>query len=653
VARQINSLLVANRGEIAVRIFRTARAMGLRCVAVFSDADRAAPHVAAADAAVRIGPAAAAESYLSIPALIEAAQAAGADAIHPGYGFLAENADFAEACAAAGLTFIGPPVEAIRLMGDKRLAKIRMEEAGVPCIPGYAGADQSDDVLLAKAGDVGFPLMVKAAAGGGGRGIRRVEAAADLPAALVSARSEALAGFASDDLILEHAIERPRHIEIQIFADQAGHTVHLGERDCSVQRRHQKVIEEAPSPAVDEDLRARMGEAAVTAARSIGYVGAGTVEFLLDGDGDFYFMEMNTRLQVEHPVTEMITGLDLVDWQLRVAQGEDLPLTQSEIQFSGHAIEVRLYAEDPAAGFLPQTGRVLDWRPPSGVGLRTDHAVAIGLDITPHYDAMIAKVTAHGSSRDDARRRLLRGLEQSGLLGLTTNKRFLQNCLRHPVFAEGRATTAFIADLGDELHDAPGRDLARCLAAALLATRDSPDEGVWFSTGVMTWPLTIEYDAAPPIPVSVTLRGQRNFSVTLPGAEPLDIIVRQRAPRHVDFTVDGIDRRARCLVARSVVYLEIDGDAMAAAEVTPLRDGGRGAAADGRLLSPMPGRVIRIAAEVGQTVRAGEILVVVEAMKMEHEIAAAVAGTVAEIQVAVDDQVTSRQVLARIEPDAE
>jgi len=648
----INSVLVANRGEIAVRVFRTARAMGLRTVAVFSDADRDAPHVAAADAGVRIGPALAAESYLSIPAVIEAARAAGADAIHPGYGFLAENADFAQAVADAGLTFIGPPVEAIRLMGNKRLAKISMTEAGVPCVPGYSGAAQDDDTLIAEADKIGYPLMVKAAAGGGGRGMRRVEAADGLQAALTSARSEALSGFGSDELILERAVDRPRHVEIQVFADQAGNTVHLGERDCSVQRRHQKVIEEAPSPAVDAELRAAMGAAAVTAAQTIGYVGAGTVEFLLDADGNFYFMEMNTRLQVEHPVTEMITGLDLVDWQLRVARGVDLPLSQDQVTFNGHAIEVRLYAEDPVAGFLPQTGRVLDWQPPTGDGLRTDHAVANGMDVTPHYDPMIAKVAAHGSSREDARLRLLRGLENCTLLGLKTNKAYLQNCLGQAVFAAGEATTAFIEDLQDELLDATGQATAKCLAAALLATRHAPEGGPWTSTGVSTWPLSIDFDGADPELVFVTLRGRSSYTVTLADAGAVGIEIRGRDAQTVDFVLDGIEQRGRWHCSQDSVHLDVGGCALSATEVVPVR-GGSGAAGDGRLLAPMPGRIVRVGAEVGQIVTADEILVVLEAMKMEHEITAAVDGTVAEVTIKPDDQVNSRQLLVRVEPNAE
>ena len=377
-----DKVLIANRGAIACRIIRTLRRMGVKSVAVYSEADRHSLHVRLADEAVCIGPAMAKESYLSIPAIISAAKVTGADAIHPGYGFLSENAEFAESCAAAGLVFIGPPVEAIRLMGNKAAAKRRMREAGVPCIPGYDGTDQSDATLSAEAQKIGLPLMIKAAAGGGGRGMRRVDDLAALPAALASARSEALSAFGSGELILEYALTAPRHVEVQVFADAQGNVIHLGERDCSIQRRHQKVIEEAPSPAVSPELRARMGEAAVRAAKAIGYVGAGTIEFLL-AEGDFVFMEMNTRLQVEHPVTELVTGLDLVDLEARFAAGEPLPLSQADVQLNGHAIEARLYAENPDAGFLPQTGTLLRWQPPAGV--RVDAGVDAGTEITSHY----------------------------------------------------------------------------------------------------------------------------------------------------------------------------------------------------------------------------------------------------------------------------
>ncbi|HKV15784.1 MAG TPA: biotin carboxylase N-terminal domain-containing protein, partial [Reyranella sp.] len=385
-------ILVANRGEIAWRVMRTAKAMGYRTVAVYSDADKDAPHVAFADEAVRIGLPPVAESYLNIDRILDAARSSGADAIHPGYGFLSENETFAAASAKAGLVFIGPPAAAIAAMGNKAAAKRRMIEAGVPCVPGYQGKDQSDAVLEQEACKIGLPVMVKAAAGGGGRGMRLVEHDVDLVEAIRAARAEAESGFGSGELILEKAVVDARHVEIQIFADNHGNVIHLGERDCSVQRRHQKVIEEAPSPAVDADLRRGIGAAAVAAAKAIGYRGAGTVEFLLGGDGAFYFLEMNTRLQVEHPVTEAITGLDLVEWQLRIARGEPLPLTQEQVRLDGHAIEVRLYAEDPYSGFLPQTGRVAVWRPATGPGVRIDHGMADGLAISPFYDPMIAKV---------------------------------------------------------------------------------------------------------------------------------------------------------------------------------------------------------------------------------------------------------------------
>jgi geranyl-CoA carboxylase alpha subunit len=392
-------ILIANRGEIACRVARTAHALGYRTVAVFSDADAGAPHVLACDEAVALGGSLVGESYLAVEKLLSAARASGADAVHPGYGFLSENAGFAQACADAGLVFIGPPPSAIDAMGNKAAAKRRMIEAGVPCVPGYQGADQSDATLIAEATKIGLPVMVKAAAGGGGRGMRLVHDSGELAEAIVGARNEAQNAFGSGELILEKAVIDARHVEIQVFADAYGNVIHLGERDCSVQRRHQKVIEEAPSPAVYGALRQRMGAAAVAAARAIGYRGAGTVEFLLGADGAFYFLEMNTRLQVEHPVTEMITGQDLVAWQLRVAAGEKLPLSQDDVQLDGHAIEVRLYAEDPYAGFLPQTGTVAAWRPAEGPGLRTDHGMRDGQAISAFYDPMIAKVIAHGATR--------------------------------------------------------------------------------------------------------------------------------------------------------------------------------------------------------------------------------------------------------------
>jgi geranyl-CoA carboxylase alpha subunit len=464
--KEFSKVLVANRGEIAWRVMRTAKAMGYRTVAVYSDADRNAPHVAFADEAVRIGPPPVGESYLNIQRILDAAKLSAADAVHPGYGFLSENEGFAAACEKSGLVFIGPPPAAIASMGNKAAAKRRMIEAGVPCVPGYQGSDQSDAGLEKEARKIGLPVMVKAAAGGGGRGMRLVRSDGELPDAVRSARTEAASAFGSGELILEKAVVDARHVEIQVFADGHGNVIHLGERDCSVQRRHQKVVEEAPSPAVNEDLRARMGAAAVAAARAIGYRGAGTVEFLLASDGAFYFLEMNTRLQVEHPVTEMIAGLDLVEWQLRVARGEALPLTQEEVTLAGHAIEVRLYAEDAYAGFLPQTGRVDVWRPASGPGVRIDHGMKDGYAISSFYDPMIAKVIAHGATRDQARARLVKALLDTVVLGPTTNRHFLIRLLAHPEFAAGRATTSFLDK--HSFAPPPVSDHHWKLAAALL-----------------------------------------------------------------------------------------------------------------------------------------------------------------------------------------
>ncbi|MEE4252226.1 MAG: acetyl-CoA carboxylase biotin carboxylase subunit, partial [Alcanivoracaceae bacterium] len=465
-------ILIANRGEIACRVIRTARSLGYRTVAVYSQADSNARHVSLADEAVCIGPATVSQSYLNADAILAAARQTGADAVHPGYGFLSENSTFAQACEAAGITFIGPPVNAIHLMGSKRLSKIAMQEAGVPCIPGYEGADQSDATLIREAERIGLPLMIKASAGGGGRGMRVVTDMAEVAEQLRSARAEAKNAFGSDELILERAVIRPRHVEIQVFGDQHGNVIHLGERDCSVQRRHQKVVEEAPSPAVNAELRARMGEAAVNAAKSCQYVGAGTVEFLLAEDGSFYFLEMNTRLQVEHPVTELVTGLDLVAWQIRVARGETLPLTQDQVQLNGHAIEVRLYAEEPSQNFMPQTGPVLAWRPAEGDGVRIDHGLREGFSVGSHYDPMLAKIIAWGDSREDARRRLIRAIEDTVLFGLQDNRRFLAAILRHPVFAAGAATTAFLdSDFGDDPSMAAPQasHLMYAIAAALLS----------------------------------------------------------------------------------------------------------------------------------------------------------------------------------------
>ncbi len=472
---RVQRILIANRGEIVVRVARTARRLGIATAAVYSDADVASPHRHACDDAVAIGGCAAADSYLRVDALLEAARIVGADAIHPGYGFLAEDAAFAEAVTAAGLTFIGPPAAAIAAMGDKARARQRMAAAGIPVVPGYDGQDQGEATFVAEAERIGYPVMVKAAAGGGGRGMRLVAVPADLPGALRAAASEAAKAFGNGRLILERAVVEPRHVEVQVLADAYGHVIHLGERDCSVQRRHQKIVEEAPSPAVDAALRARIGATAVAVARAIGYVGAGTVEFLLERNGDFHFMEMNTRLQVEHPVTELLTGLDLVELQIRVARGEPLPLQQADVALHGHAIEVRLCAESPADGFLPCSGPVIDWAAPPGV--RCDHALAAGSAVPAWYDSMVAKLVAHAATREEALARLADALDRTVLLGLQTNREFLARVLRHPAFvAGGEVSTAFIGQHFAAPASRAGEPDARTWAlAAWLSVAAAPE----------------------------------------------------------------------------------------------------------------------------------------------------------------------------------
>lgn len=455
---KIFKLLIANRGEIACRIMKTAHAMGIHSVAVYSDADQEAPHRKMATEAMYIGGSPASESYLAIDKIIAAAIKSNADAVHPGYGFLSENTEFAEACNRAGLIFIGPSAHAISVMGNKAEAKRQMIAAGVPCVPGYEGSDQSDDIFVSAANDIGFPVMVKASAGGGGRGMRIVTKPEKLMKGLTSARSEAERSFGSGELILEKAILEPRHIEIQVFADNHGNVVHLGERDCSIQRRHQKVIEEAPSPAVSSEMREKMGATAVAATRAINYSGAGTFEFLLDQHQNFYFLEMNTRLQVEHPVTECVTGLDLVEWQIKIASGDPLPLSQEEIGIQGHAIEARLYAEDPYKGFIPKVGVLSKWVAVEGEGIRTDHGLESGFEVTPFYDGMIAKIIGYGVDRETARANLLAGLKATVDEGLTTNRQFLVSCVAHDAFKEGLATTGFIETFFPKKKLAEGPD---------------------------------------------------------------------------------------------------------------------------------------------------------------------------------------------------
>ncbi|WP_101676047.1 acetyl/propionyl/methylcrotonyl-CoA carboxylase subunit alpha [Alloalcanivorax mobilis] len=629
-------ILIANRGEIACRVIASARALGYRTVAVYSQADALARHVQLADEAVCIGAPPSARSYLNIDALLDACRRTGADAVHPGYGFLSENADFAEACAGAGVLFIGPPAAAIRLMGSKRLSKIAMQDAGVPCVPGYQGEDQSDDTLIREARRIGLPLMIKASAGGGGRGMRVVDDADQIAAQLKSARQEAKSSFGNDELILERAVTRPRHVEIQVFGDTLGNVIHLGERDCSVQRRHQKVVEEAPSPAVDEALRARMGEAAVNAARACHYVGAGTVEFLLGEDGEFFFLEMNTRLQVEHPVTELVTGQDLVAWQLKVAAGEPLPLTQEQVALTGHAIEVRLYAEDPARGYLPQTGPVLDWRPASGAGVRVDHGLVAGAEIGSHYDPMLAKIIAFGDSRDEARRRLIRAVEDTVLLGLDDNRRFLAAILRHPEFAAGRATTAFIGSEfagSPALAEAPVADHLWALAALL--QRHAGDG--WHSSALGTQPVVL---ASGDQERTVHLQGQR--------VEDLDVRLLACDQDTLVAEVNGVRRRYPWCRRGDTLWLQ-DGDHRAGFQARTHRaPNALNGAGSGLLRAPMDGAVIEVLARVGQSVVRGDTLAVIEAMKMEHALKADCDGQVDAVNAAAGDQVKRQQILVTI-----
>ena len=639
-----SKILIANRGEIAVRIARTARLLGYRTVAVFSEADRNAPHVEACDQAAAIGPAPAAQSYLSIERLIDAARATGAQAIHPGYGFLAENADFARACSAAKLVFIGPEAEAIALMGDKRRAKEKMIAAGVPVVPGYAGAQDAQS-LKREAGKIGFPLMIKAAAGGGGRGMRVVDSAKGFADALKSARSEARSAFGSDEMLLEKLLQGARHIEIQIFADAHGNIIHLGERDCSVQRRHQKVIEEAPSPFVDAALREAMGGAAVTAAKAVDYRGAGTVEFLVDAERNFFFLEMNTRLQVEHPVTEMVTGLDLVALQLLVAAGEKLPLAQDDVRFTGHAIEARLYAEDPANDFLPAAGRIEAWEPPGGEHVRCDAGIVSGQEVSPFYDPMLAKIIAWGETRTLARRRLIGALEETVLLGPANNRRFLIEALTNPVFAGGEATTGFIGEQFAGLAASAPSARAVALAAVLLAGFDAA--AMWGRDSVPVVPMRLMIGGEQ-VAVSITTNREEPFEVEVAG-EIVDIAMIAHEGTRVRFESGGVLHTARAVLSDGLVHLELDGCALIAGEASAAPTGAGGQDADGSIRAPMTGKVIAAPLDVGAQVAAGDLLFVVEAMKMEHEIRAPFAGTVAARLAEVGDQVPIEAPMMRIE----
>ncbi|MFN4120460.1 acetyl/propionyl/methylcrotonyl-CoA carboxylase subunit alpha [Acidovorax sp.] len=637
----MKKILIANRGEIARRVIHTAHRMGIETVAVYSDPDANALHVREATQAVALGGAASADTYLSTDKLLAAARATGADAVHPGYGFLSENADFAQAVVDAGLTWIGPPPGAIRALGSKAGAKALAQTQGVPCLPGYAGDDQSDERFAAEAARIGSPLMVKAVAGGGGRGMRLVTDLAQLPAALASARSEALAGFGCSDLLIERALLQPRHVEVQVFADAHGECIHLGERDCSVQRRHQKIIEEAPSPAVDAALRERMGACAVALAEAAGYVGAGTVEFLLDG-AEFFLMEMNTRLQVEHPVTEALTGLDLVEWQIRVARGEPLPLTQDQAHLKGHAIEVRLCAED--AHFRPHSGRVLQFSAPpataferSAMGaLRFDHALEEGAEVSPHYDAMLGKLIVHAPTRAEAVAALVRALQGTRVLGLPTNRAFLAACLQHPVFASGQALVPFLAahaaDLQELLLKKELKALIQCAVGAIFSSKMSSDLPC-----ALARPMRLRHEGQVHA-VAVRELGGGRLQIEQAGAEPVTLELPQRGvhcvavgPRRWHWQTGGVD-----------------GWVEDASWEPAARAGAAGGAAE--LRAPFNGKVVALPVAAGQALAAGDTVVVIESMKLEHSLASPAAATVAELLVAPGQQVSPGQVLARFAP---
>ncbi|MGV0653108.1 acetyl/propionyl/methylcrotonyl-CoA carboxylase subunit alpha [Mycolicibacterium thermoresistibile] len=655
-----DTVLVANRGEIAVRVMSTLRRMGIRSVAVFSDADAQARHVAEADAAVHIGPAAARHSYLDIEAVVRAARRTGAQAVHPGYGFLSENPEFAAALADAGIVFIGPPAAAIRTMGDKIAARAAVSAFGVPVVPGISRPGLTDADLIDGAAQVGFPVLVKPSAGGGGKGMRVVHDPADLPAALAAARREAAAAFGDDTLFLERFVLNPRHIEVQVLADQHGNVIHLGERECSLQRRHQKVIEEAPSPLLDAATRERIGSAACDTARSVDYTGAGTVEFIVSADrpDEFFFMEMNTRLQVEHPVTEMVTGVDLVEQQIRIAAGEKLAIAQDDVTLSGHAVEARIYAEDPAAGFLPTGGTVLHVAEPDHPGVRVDSGLFDGTVVGSDYDPMLAKVIAHGPDRATALRTLDRALADTAILGLTTNIEFLRFLLADDDVAAGRLDTGLLDRCAPDFTSAGATDAELIAAGAyhwLQRWADAADD---------LWSQPSGWRVGAQAATSYRLEaGDRTDHVRLTG-HPYDatVAIEDGDPRpltaaltgsRLTVTVDGLRTDYTVAAADGRLWLAAAGRAVAVSEVreAPVRpdDEHRG---DAELVSPMPGSVVALGVSDGDAVDAGTLVVTVEAMKMEHPLTAPVAGVV-ELLVAVGDQVKVGQPLARITTEQE
>jgi 3-methylcrotonyl-CoA carboxylase alpha subunit len=657
-------ILIANRGEIAVRIGRACRELGISPVAVYSEADAGALHVRLADAAVCVGPAAAAQSYLRAEAIVEAARQLDAQAIHPGYGFLSENAAFARRCREAGVVFIGPPPEAIESMGGKIGARKIAEAAGVPVVPGYDGADQNDGRLLAEAEQVGFPLLIKASAGGGGKGMRVVSGPGEFQAALEGARREALAAFGDDTVFLERLILRPRHVEIQVFADSHGAAIHLGERECSIQRRHQKILEEAPSPALTPGLRRQMGEAAVRVARAAGYVNAGTVEFVLDPAGQFYFLEMNTRLQVEHPVTECVTGLDLVRWQIAVAAGEPLPLAQEQVAISGHAIEVRLYAEDPVS-YLPAVGRLALLDPPLGPGVRVDAGLASGDEVTVHYDPMIAKLIVHGATREAAAARLRRALDDFAVLGLTTNLPLLRALAAHPAFLAGDTHTGFLAE--HRLDAGPAVAPTEALAAAALwelsagerAVNGALDDGRdpfaahWRGNGGA---LPVSFVSAGELRRLSLRRGDDGWRVGL-GGDELAARVVARGPAELALAFG--ERVERFRVARDEggdILVAWRGETHRLARPAPLSADAaahRGAHDGAGLAAPMPGTLVKLLVQEGEPVQEGQPLAVLEAMKMEHTVVAPYSGTVRRLPFAQGASVAGGAPLVELDADDE
>lgn len=644
-APHLTSILVANRGEIACRVMRTAKELGLTTVAVHSAADRDARHCREADLCVDLGGSKAADSYLKIDKIIAAAKASGAQAIHPGYGFLSENAGFARAIEAAGLIFLGPPASAIEAMGSKSAAKALMERAGVPLVPGYHGEDQDLETFRVAAERIGYPVLLKATAGGGGKGMKVVENVTQLAEALASAQREALSSFGDARMLVEKYVLKPRHVEIQVFADQHGNCLYLNERDCSIQRRHQKVVEEAPAPGLNAAQRQAMGESAVRAAQAIGYVGAGTVEFLLDARGDFFFMEMNTRLQVEHPVTEAITGLDLVAWQIRVARGEPLPITQAEVPLRGHAIEVRLYAEDPGNDFLPQTGRLRVYRESTaGTGRRIDSGVSEGDEVSPFYDPMLGKLIAWGEDREQARLRLLAMLNEFAIGGLKTNLSFLRRIIAHPAFAAAELDTDFIPRYQEQLLPPPQALPPAFWSAAGEAFRQSLTPHVRDDDPDSPWATSSGLRCGLPAQTLLALESNGERQV-------VTLTTPSTAMRHEQLIVeeDGVQRRHLALRREDTLYFYWEGELHTVTRFDPVLALGSGHDSQGGLSAPMNGSVVRILVVPGQAVAAGTALVVLEAMKMEHSLRAPHDGVVKSLFCQEGEMVNEGSVLVALE----